>query len=101
MSHLLENCNIVPLSFSNMWQAFQAGADIFPAKKVEIAVSYGISLLPAPIRHFIVKRTASAELETLKYFMLRDKKNDKVLGVTGRYSFKDTPEEAWLGWFGI
>ena len=95
--------NIVPLSKENLEDTIQMAHKAFPLdaagenppekgfrKSLEI---HGDEDLEAWHR-----MTQGKKISRLNYWVLLDE-NNKVVGVTGLYSFSEAPDEVWLAWF--
>lgn len=93
---------IVPLSEENLEETIRMAHKVFPLD----AASDN-----PPERGFRKSLSNEANIKSwkgpehvlsgLNYWVLLDDETDKVIGVTGLYSFKENPGEVWLAWYCI
>lgn len=97
---VLSGYPIEPLSQERMQEAVNLTHSVFPEDALSEdrspALAFAASLEPEKLKDYSNK----FGLGSLEYFVLMDKKADKVVGVTGLYTQKEDPKETvWLGWF--
>lgn len=92
---------IIPLSKENLEETIKLAHDVFPSdvdgdnppeKGFRISLSNEVNLKSWRGPEYVLSR--------LNYWVLLDVE-DKVIGVTGLYAFKEKPTEVWLAWFCI
>jgi RimJ/RimL family protein N-acetyltransferase len=86
---------LVPLNWLNLWAAWRLARNIFPKNVTEVFVSYIGALAP---RWFWPKASREAIGKLNYYIAMKDR---KPVGITGLYTFRDQPKEAWVGWYGV
>lgn len=93
---------IVPLSKENIDETIELAHRVFPLDaKSNNPPEKGFrkSLSPGKDDKSWASITKGKKLAKLNYWVLLDDNVDKVIGVTGLYSFTDAQNEAWLAWF--
>ena len=72
-------------------------------KNIDIAVEIQKIIFPMDPGEKALRIAANnkcySDLSMLKYWLVENK--GKVIGICGLYSYKSTPKDVWLGWFGV
>lgn len=88
--------NIKPLSEEYLDEAIELNRKVFPLDGDTPETAFRVSLDPETYEKMYEKW----KTKKLNYFVLLNGEN-KVIGTTGIYCQKETPEIAWLGWYCI
>lgn len=93
---------IVPLSSENLDEAIELAHSVFEFDvKKGHAPEQGFRASLDETLKLKLKEESPKLDEVIKYFILKDTKNNKVIGTTGLYTLKGEPGAVWLGWFCI
>jgi GNAT superfamily N-acetyltransferase len=91
--------NIAPLSEENLEETIELAHKVFPLDAAgDNPPERGFRKSLSNEANLKSWKGSEHVLSRLNYWVLLDEK-DKVIGVTGLYGDKETPEEVWLAWF--
>lgn len=89
---------IEALSQQTLYEADLLRDRVFNYMDKEDKIMLEMSLNPRTMKHKYLKN----EIDTMQYWVARDKTTLEIIGITGLYTeIDDDKENCWLGWFGI
>jgi GNAT superfamily N-acetyltransferase len=89
---------LIPLDWYNLARAQRLGTRIFPREASAIFRSLVGSLLPRRLQPLCCDKAIADA--TYNVAILSGHKH-RAAGLTGLYTLRDRPSEAWLGWYGV
>ena len=86
---------LVPVNWRNILTVWRLAKNIFGKRALELSVYYTASLTP---QWLWPKDNREAIAGVKDYIAMKD---HIPVGITGLYTFRDQPKEAWLDWYGL